>query len=129
YGGALNFTDAIYPLSDFLASSPGETVYVNDWGMENCLRLLLNGRSTIQLCDRTFSTKTTDADRQAIRRWLATPKQAFVCHTPGNEFYPGSSARLQSIAAESGYRKGSENVIRDSHGRAIFEVFRFAGIK
>ncbi|MGI8992618.1 MAG: glycosyltransferase family 39 protein [Bryobacteraceae bacterium] len=118
YGGALNFTDAIYPLSDYLNNSPGETIFVNDWGMQNCLRLLLRGRSTIQF--------SADADKQTMRRRLAAPKQAFVCHTEGNEFYPGSSARLQSIAEESGYRKAGDNVIGDSHGRAIFEVFRFA---
>ncbi len=38
------FSDAIYPLSNSVAEIPGQTVYLLDWGIQNPLEVLHDGR-------------------------------------------------------------------------------------
>src|SRR2546422_3321257 len=48
-GGGAVWTDAIYPLSDYLETSKPQVVYINDWGILNVVRLLTEGQVPLQV--------------------------------------------------------------------------------
>lgn len=126
-GGALNWTDAIYPLSDSLRSVPMRRLFVIDWGIVDSLRLLNRGWLPLQMASDPLSKPQLDeADRQVVGEWLATPGGVFVGHTGGNEFFQGAKQHLDDIAGRLGYRKQMLRVIPDANGRPMFEVMRFA---
>jgi hypothetical protein len=125
-GGALNWTDAIYPLSDFMKTVSADYIFVIDWGMLETLRLLHRGSLPLREGSEYLNNvPATEKSRKIIRDRISNPRHIFVGHTEGNEFFTGVSARLQALAAESGYRKELLTVIPDRNGRPIFEVFRF----
>jgi len=119
YGGALNWTDAIYPLSDYLKKHPpAREVYSVDWGILDDLRLLSRGRLALRVGN--------DFDNAAeVRRRVSDPESIFVGHTEGMEFFTGSRAKLRSMAAGFGFRPEVLAVISDRNGRPTFEVYRF----
>ncbi|MBI1790486.1 MAG: hypothetical protein HYR60_23380, partial [Acidobacteria bacterium] len=53
------------------------------------------------------------------------PDAIFVSHTDGNEEFPGVNQHLREIAAAGGFERRTRAVIRDRHGREMFEVFGF----
>ena len=117
-GGALNWTDAIYPLAAFLRETPANTVFAVDWGILDNLRLLSRGSLPLRV--------GSDAgNREQVHEWLSGPDRLFVAHTDGQQFFKDSKENLRRIAAELGYRPEVIRVIQDQHGRAIFEVYRF----
>jgi hypothetical protein len=124
YGSTLTWTDAIYPLSDSL--KPSSDVFVMDWGIYHPLLLLHQGRIKIQV---GFDALMRDApgaeDRRVIDSMLTSRSAVLVAHTPRNEFFAAANRRLQNEAAARGYRKELLRTVPDSHGRDIFEVYRF----
>jgi hypothetical protein len=66
-----------------------------------------------------------DEDRQQILARLPDTASLFVGHVISREEWAGSGARLTSTAAAAGYRKVLLETVPDSHGRPVFEVFRF----
>ncbi|HUI80818.1 MAG TPA: glycosyltransferase family 39 protein [Bryobacteraceae bacterium] len=123
-GGAINFSDAIYPLSDYLktVSTPG--VVCVDWGMLDSLRLLNRGRLPLRLLALSGSDPSPE-ERQDMARALAAGGNLFLSHPPGMEFFEGSGARLLKFAEGAGYRRELLTVIADSYGRPTFEAYRF----
>ena len=64
-------------------------------------------------------------DQQTVRDWLNTPGTVFVSHTSATEVFPGVNGRLDQVAVSAGFRKESLGIFCDSHGRPIYEVFRY----
>lgn len=125
-GGGLNFTSAIYPLSESLKNTPASQVFVIDWGMFDTLRILQKGRLPLRTgMEPLAKDSLNEDDKISIRDWISSPDHIFIGHTEGNEFFPGSHSRLQAAAENAGYRKELIRVISDRNGRAIFQVFRF----
>ena len=127
-GGSVTWTDAIYPLSDYLKTVPARQVFSLDWGLIDPLRLLNRGHLELGVGSEPFAKDAmSEEDRKEARR-MAAPGNLFLGHTEGNEFDPRVPRQLAAWAREEGCRKQVLQVIRDRNGRAIFEVFRLEWI-
>jgi 4-amino-4-deoxy-L-arabinose transferase-like glycosyltransferase len=125
-GSGLVWTDAIYPLSDFLGAVKAAQVMPIDWGVFDSLRLLHGGRLPLRVGMDPLSKPALDArDRATVRKWLDTPDTIFVSHTAPNQIFDGVNERLDEIAQDGGFEREELGVFPDSHGRTIFEVFRY----
>jgi hypothetical protein len=125
-GAALGFSDAAYALSDSLSESTGADIYVLDWGISNSLDFLHSGRLNLHAAtDPLLSDSPTDSQRRQIDGTLHDPAAIFLDHVQGREFFAGIGERLTRFAQAEGYSEETVRVVRDSNGRAIFELFRF----
>lgn len=116
------WTDAVYPLADYLRSTPATYVYVMDWGINDALRALSRGRLPLELGADRFLLQTPQTIRPEA---LGAPDAVCVGHTEGNEVQPGSRAAFETAARSAGLRKQILRVINDRNSRPIFEVYRF----
>jgi 4-amino-4-deoxy-L-arabinose transferase-like glycosyltransferase len=125
FGGAPVWSDAVFPLSNYLKNVGGATVYCVDWGMFDALRYLNHGRLKLRVGNDPISKKElTPADREAVLRILADPDGIFVAHTKDFENFEGTNQHLKTFAAAQGYRLDMLTVISDRYGRPAFEVYR-----
>ncbi len=125
-GGAINWTDAIFPLATYLKGIPASEVFCADWGILDGLRLLDRGRLPLRVgTDPLSNPKLRPEDRQIVQSWLSGANPVFVTHTARFEFFQGTSARLLAVAEELGYRRDILATVPDSFGRPTFEVYRF----
>jgi 4-amino-4-deoxy-L-arabinose transferase-like glycosyltransferase len=125
-GGSVIWSDAVNPLSDFLRTLPATQIMPIDWGFFDSLRLLNAGKLPLRVGMDPLDKPNLDAhDQETVRDWLNTPGTFFISHTKGNEVYAGAAGRLQEVAAPAGFRKDSMRIFSDSHGRPIYELFRY----
>ncbi len=126
-GGAKSWTDAIYPLSQFLRQQPPPPwVFTLDWGIGDQLRLLERGKLPIaDGADPIAKPQLSPQDVAYLRRIIGVPAHLFVGHTKDYEFFPSYSDKLTQFAASSGFARENVAVIPDSHGRNVYEVYRF----
>ncbi len=128
YGGAPVWSDAIYPLSDFLKGTGSGNVYCVDWGMLDSLRYLNHGKLKLAVgSDPMSKTQLGPGDREAALRIVNDTGAVFVAHTKEFENFPGTNERLVKFAEAEGYRREMLAVISDSFGRQTFEVYRLVG--
>lgn len=127
HGGGDVWTDAVYPLQDRLLRTPARRVVVIDWGVIDVIRILGAGRLPLhQGITLAGKDALDEAERREVEVLVSSPEHVFVGHTPNHEVVTGSGARFDAHAREAGYRKEVLNVIRDRHGRPVFEIFRYA---
>ena len=125
FGGASFWSEAVFPLSDYLKTAGDATVYCVDWGMFDALRYLNHGHLKLRVGSDPISKKElTPDDREAVRRILADPGGIFVAHTKDFENFQGTNQRLKTFAAAEGYRLNMLTVISDRYSRPAFEVYR-----
>jgi hypothetical protein len=125
-GGGETWTDAIFPLSDSLRRVKARTIYIDDWGMFDVLRMLNRGRLPLRVGSDPLSKPQLDPeDKRVVLERISEPESIFVGHTDAAEQFTGVNARLRGLAAEAGYRRVMLAEIADRNGRSIFEVFRF----
>lgn len=125
FGGTPVWSDAIFPLADFLKSNTGN-VYCADWGMFDGLRYLSHGK--LKLAEGTGPISNPDmtpANRQAGLHMLNDPGSVIVAHTKEFENFQGTRDRLLKFAAAEGYQCELLAVIPDHFGRQAFEIYRF----
>jgi hypothetical protein len=127
FGGAPVWSDAIFPLSNFLKGAGSGNVYCVDWGMLDSLRYLNHGKLKLaEGTDPISKPQLSPADREPVLRMLADPGAVFVAHTKEFENFQGTNERLVKFADAEGYRRDMLAVVSDSFGRQAFEVYRFA---
>lgn len=120
------WTDAVYPLADYLKQLPAKRIYVMDWGMFDSLRLLDQGQLPLWVGSDPAAKSTMDEnDLRIVHQMLAAEGTVFLGHTEGNEVFSGVSARFGAAAESAGYRKQVLRVVGDARGRPIFEVYRW----
>jgi 4-amino-4-deoxy-L-arabinose transferase-like glycosyltransferase len=125
-GAGASWTDAIYPLAEYMKTVPAKHVYIMDWGMFDGLRLLNRGRLPLSVgSDQAAKESMDDADRKSVNEMLAAADAVWIGHTEGNEILSGISARMLAFAEAAGYRKQVLKVIADRTGRPMFEVYRW----
>ena len=125
-GAAGNFSDALYPLSDALTETPGQTIYITDWGIFDTVMLFHWGHLTLQPEAELVATETPNAqERQALTRILSDPQGLFIGHVQDRESFEGNRKRIQQAAALNGLQKQLLRIIFDSNARPVFEIFRF----
>jgi hypothetical protein len=120
-GPMVTFTDAIYPLSDSLANETRDVI-VMDWDIYDPLLLLRSGSGNLRAGFFDIMNGPPEAKIQAL---LNNDAAVFVTHTLDNQFFPTVNQKLETAAAALGYRKDLLRYVKDSHGRIVFEVYRF----
>lgn len=123
-GGAKNWTDSIFRLSDYMKSVSAPSVWCVDWGIFDSLRLLNRGKLPLRFLELS-GPEPSQKTQQDMAQAIAQPGNVFLAHTPGMEFNAGAGARLLSFAGTAGYRRDMLTVISDSYGRPSLEVYRF----
>jgi hypothetical protein len=96
-----------------------------DWGYLDGLRVLNSGKLPLATGGEEVSKPAmTENDRVAVLRMIGEG-DVFVAHTKEFETFHVAEPKLEAFAAENGYRRDIMTVIRDGHGRAAYEVYRF----
>jgi 4-amino-4-deoxy-L-arabinose transferase-like glycosyltransferase len=125
-GADIDFSDALYPLSDALSGQQDQTIYVIDWGMFDSLAFLHQGRLTLNGASAPFmAPEPNESERREIEAMLADPHGLFLTHVRSLEAYPGVGQRLDEAASAAGYAREFTRTIDDSNGRPVFELLRF----
>ncbi|HLI83883.1 MAG TPA: glycosyltransferase family 39 protein [Bryobacteraceae bacterium] len=125
-GGTVTWTDAIFPLVDYLRKTTAAKIYCMDWGFLDQARLLSNGQLPVRVGEDPIQKPELSAgDRDELLDMVSGPGHVFVTHPKPLEFFPGLTDKLARFAAAAGYRAEPLEEISDSYGRPTFEVFRF----
>jgi hypothetical protein len=127
-GGSRNWTDAIFRLADYLKDASAGSLFCEDWGIMDSLRLLSRGKLPLVVGTDPFTRPAhNDAEREFLANAISQPDHLFINHTKNFEFFEGVNDQLVKYAAAAGYRREIMAVIPDSHGRPVYEVYRFVG--
>src|ERR1019366_6074144 len=127
-GGSRNWTDAIFRLADYLKDASAGSLFCEDWGIMDSLRLLSRGKLPLVVGTDPFTMPAhNDAEREFLANAISQPDHLFINHTKNFEFFEGVNDQLVKYAAAAGYRREIMAVIPDSHGRPVYEVYRFVG--
>ena len=126
-GGAREWTDAIFPLSDYFRKTPANEIFAADWGIMDSLRLLNRGRLQLGLVTEIIGSDPTltPAEQARLSKLVSRADNLFVTHTKEFVFLPGVDEKLARFAAERGFRRQTETVIADHYERPTFMVYRF----
>jgi hypothetical protein len=125
-GPTPGWTDAILALSKYLKDTPTKYVICMDWGYLDGLRVLNAGKLPLATGSVEVSKpEMTPEDRIAVMRMIGDPGNIYVAHTKEFETFHVAEPKLEAFAGENGYRRDIMTVIRDGHGRAAYEVYRF----
>jgi hypothetical protein len=126
-GGSQNWTDAIFRLDDYMKGVTSSNVFCVDWGIMDSMRLLSRGKLPLRVgTDPITKPVLNDADREFLANTISGAGHVFINHTKDFEFFTGVNDKLVKYAADAGYRREIMAVIPDSHGRPVYEVYRFA---
>jgi 4-amino-4-deoxy-L-arabinose transferase-like glycosyltransferase len=126
-GGGMNWTDAIFRLSDHMRTNMANNVFCVDWGIMDSLRLLNRGTLPLRVgTDPITKSELSDADRAYLAKMISEPSHVFINHTKDFEFFQDVNAKLVKYAAAEGYRRELDAVIEDSNQRPVYEVYHFS---
>ncbi len=124
--GSVSWTEAIFPLTNLVKTMPADYVFCIDWGMIDSLRLLSHGKIKLREgSDPVNKAELTAEDREELARRASDPQALFIGRTKGTEVFQGVVEKMSRIAAEAGYTRQLITTVSDTHGRPMFEVFRF----
>jgi hypothetical protein len=121
-GGAVGFTEALWPASESLKSEGPHTVCVVDWGFFEPIRLLHKGE--VDPCVANVPSSGEDLEYQ--RRMLENPSTTYIAHVEGSEYDAGSLKRFLNFASDQGYAAVDVRIFNDRNGRPIIQTFRAA---
>jgi hypothetical protein len=123
-GTSAIWTDAIYPLHDYLESASASRIVTTDWGYATTLCLLSDGEMPLDDISYTL-LGPSDGEVAWIRSLIDDPRNLFVDHTAADEQFRAAHQRLESIAGMSGRTRVLVAVIRDRNQRPRFEIARY----
>jgi hypothetical protein len=125
-GGGMNWTDAVFKLSDYMKGVRASSVFCVDWGMMDSLRLLNRGTLPLRVGTDPITKPELNAEERAmLQRMMSKPDHVFINHAKDFEFFQGVNDKLVKYAAAAGYRREVQAVIADSYGRPVYEVYHF----
>ncbi len=125
HGPAPRWSDALYPLVDYVKSLEPSVVYPADWGMDFSLRLFLEWTPPVREAINLHPAVLDEAERARMHVRLSQRKPIFVAYVDGKEVFPEGKRLVREAAEEEGYRYELLRKVDDSRGRPVFEVFRF----
>jgi hypothetical protein len=121
-GTTATFTDAVYPLFDYVSSLGPRHFSAVDWGYADTLCLLSDGEMEVE--DLSFALQSPTIP-QSVRSLIAGRQALFIGRARGDEKFPGVHARLTRTAEEMGYTRQVLETIYDRNRRPRFEVIRY----
>jgi 4-amino-4-deoxy-L-arabinose transferase-like glycosyltransferase len=120
------WSDAIFPLSRYLKDSPDRWVFAMDWNIAEPLHLLHRGKVLVGAgFEQISKPEMTPADRVLANQMFTNPENLFISHTPAFETFHGYTQKLAEYGTAIGYRRQTLTTIADSHGRNVYEVYRY----
>ena len=125
-GGSREWSDAIFPLSDYFSKTPAHEIFAADWGIQDSLRLLNRGRlplGLVGLAGGDSAVPAGEADR--LVKLISRPDNLFVTHAKEYVVFAGADEKLARFAAARGFRPERVTTICDSYERPTFEIYRF----
>ncbi len=126
FGPGPAWSDATWRLAPAVERHKPAVVYAADWGIDNPLLLLTEGQIPIQMAAAPLYVQSlTGPQKKAVLERVAEPGSLFVAYTEGREVFPAIKRLVNGCAAEAGYRRVVLEVVRDSRGRPVFEIYRF----
>jgi hypothetical protein len=121
YGTTTVWTDAVFPLKDYLRPQRPRPMFAMDWGLFEVLRIFDRGQLPV-----SYAADAVDPPgNQAALKWLIEQQGLFLSHVDGKEVMAGVNERLRQGAARLGYRQVVLRRIADRNGRPVFEVSEF----
>ena len=126
-GGALAWDDAVIRVARYFERAPNyANAFAMDWGIMEPIRLLERGRVRLASgTDQLSSSAISPQDWAILKDMVSDPKNLFLAHPAGAEFFPGKNAQLQSFAASIGFGPQMVERFSDGFGRPFFEIYRF----
>jgi hypothetical protein len=124
-GTADIWTDAIYPLFNYLDSLDRPHVITTDWGYGTTLCLLSGGDIRMDNISYTLISPSK-ADSQWLRGLIEDDRALFVDHTKDGVVFRAARQHLAALASEAGRHREIVKVIADRNSRPRFEIFRYA---
>ncbi len=125
YGSPQNFSDASIGLVRAAKKIHAPQVFTLDWGMVNMLAFASRGRLSIATADPNFMTDAPSPENLAFIDWaLAQTDAVYVDHLPGFENYDKVRLNFDRTVAARGLQKVDVQIICDSNGHPVFEIFR-----
>ncbi len=126
FGPGPAWSDATWRLAPAVERHQPAVVYAADWGIDNPLLLLTEGRIPIRMAAAPLDLRSlTEAQRRRVLERVARPGSIFVAYAEGRGVFPAVKRLVDECAAEAGYRRVVLEAVRDSRGRAVFELYRF----
>jgi hypothetical protein len=121
-GGLTSFSDAIYPLAEYLDSSGYAAPYAIDWGVRTSVVILTEGRvMPLEVFEQT--PDPGPAFDQAIEAALAGDEPIFVSQTEDSAAFPRIQ-RLRQLTTDNGYELVLDQVFASRNGVPAYYVFR-----
>lgn len=124
-GPGLSYSDAMILLSSRMPEYSNRRIYVTDWGIQNSLALLHEGKLRLEIAELAFrNDKPSDAEQELRDRIFADRDAILLGHVEGSDLFPGVHARLEQQTRGRAFRKQILETLEDTHGRPVFEIFR-----
>ena len=126
FGPGPAWTTASYSLAEAVNRTKPAVIFTADWGMGDALRMLLRGEIPIHNAVEPYHlTELDDAERQAILSRLNAEAAVYINYVDGRDVFPNAKRLFQECAEEHGFTQELIEVVRDSRGRDVFELYRF----
>jgi 4-amino-4-deoxy-L-arabinose transferase-like glycosyltransferase len=126
YGSDAGWTDAIYPLSEYLKAQPAAQVVVIDWGIGTQLHFLSNNKMPQTGVPQVVEDTAEAGGR--LEEWIDKPNILYVAYASDElRAFPKTQQLFRAMAASRGYELQLEKGFVDRNGRLIFHVYRLRG--
>ncbi len=120
-GGYGRFSDAIYPLANYLEEQLPAQPAMLDWGLAKNILILTNGRvNPTEIFG--YSYEPDGGFEQRVQAALAT-QNTFVLTDPLYAVFPRDEA-FRQIANQSGYEISETKIFRERSGQSAYIVYR-----
>ena len=126
FGPTDHWSDAIYPLFDWLRLKRPTSVYSLDWGIEGPLRLLSQGSFPLKDAPAMLSSQIPpERRRETIRDLLVRPRRMFIYYTDRSQHSGEHLNRLRALAAEAGLLEEPLTKVNDRNNHPVYSVVRY----
>lgn len=122
-GPAIRWTTATLTLEHMLKQSGANRIMVVDWGIRESLVFLSEGSLPLYFANEYVSIPP--GHETILRDRMIEPGTVFVSHVAQFEQTPGVNLAVDNFAAGAGYRKEPLAVVRDQHGRPVFDIYQY----
>lgn len=129
-GAHVTWSDAQRELAKTLQQQSSSTVYVNDWGIAEPLRLWTAGQLKVGTGTGAFwGAAKGQVDREEVAKRLREPQALHVRYASGITMLPPCAELVEEVAASLDCHRETVSVIRGRIGDPTFEIYRFSACK